>query len=118
LAVAITAKEHAELAEGPPLPELGPEEVRPNDVHPHQSRHRTGRELSKGSTFPNYPGYAAVFEVQEAGEKVTRFRSGDIAFAMGGRRSVQQVSPMSSASTTRPRPPERSSGCTGLTARP
>jgi hypothetical protein len=47
LAVAITAKEHAELAEGPPLPELGPEEVRPNDVYPHQSRHRTGRELSR-----------------------------------------------------------------------
>jgi threonine dehydrogenase-like Zn-dependent dehydrogenase len=53
-----------------------------------------GTELSgytQERSAPAFPGYAAVFRVEAAGDQVTRFRPGEYAFCMGPHRSFQRV---------------------------
>jgi len=45
----------------------------------------------KNATYPNYPGYAAVFELTEVGEDAGSFKVGDVVLAMGGHREFQQT---------------------------
>jgi threonine dehydrogenase-like Zn-dependent dehydrogenase len=92
-AVTITAREQAELLpqECEPAP-LGPREVAGRTL---VSLISAGTELAsayQGTTFPRVPGYAAVCEVEAAGDEVTDLRAGDLIFCMGGHRSRQRVS--------------------------
>jgi threonine dehydrogenase-like Zn-dependent dehydrogenase len=91
-AVTITAPEQAELLPLEPDREpLGPRELRGRTLATLIS---AGTELAsayQGSHFPRVPGYAAVFEVEEAGAEVTDFHPGDRAFCMGPHRSFQRV---------------------------
>ena len=53
-----------------------------------------GTELAgayQGSTFPKYPGYAAVFEVEEVGSEVQHLHPGDLAYCSGPHRSFQRA---------------------------
>jgi len=94
--IAITRKAWAELVDT--SDELtGP-------VPPGQVRGRTlvsltspGTELAynylggKNVVYPNYPGYAAVFEVTEVGPEVEKIQEGDRVMSMGGHREFQQA---------------------------
>lgn len=44
-----------------------------------------------GTQYPAVPGYAAVFEVSEAGAEVDDLKPGDLAFCMGGHQSMQRA---------------------------
>jgi threonine dehydrogenase-like Zn-dependent dehydrogenase len=89
--IAFTAPKTAELVDLPDLTE---------DIKPHEVRGRTlvsltspGTELNwgyLGSSFPNYPGYACVFQVEETGAEVSDLAIGSIVFASGGHRQMQQ----------------------------
>ena len=46
--------------------------------------------LGQGGEFPNFPGYAAVFEANEIGSDVIGIKPGDRLYCMGWHRSVQQ----------------------------
>lgn len=88
--IAFTAHEQAELVAAPAPSELGPEQVRGKTLCTLIS---PGTELAwgyRGARFPSHPGYAAVFEVEEAGPKVTKLRRGQRVFCPGGHASVQQ----------------------------
>ena len=92
-AITITAREQAELleVERDPRP-LGPREVAGRTLATLVS---AGTELAGaylGTSFPQVPGYAAVFEVEATGSEVEGFRRGDRAFCMGPHRSYQRVS--------------------------
>lgn len=55
----------------------------------------TGTEIEwgyRGASFPSYPGYAAVFRVEEAGAEVTEVALGALAFCLGQHASHQHVS--------------------------
>jgi threonine dehydrogenase-like Zn-dependent dehydrogenase len=92
-AVNFTAREQAELLPCErDLTPLGPREVAGRTLATLIS---AGTELNwsyLGTTFPARPGYAAVFEVEEAGAEVTSLKPGDRAYCMGGHRSHQRVS--------------------------
>src|SRR5438552_2452709 len=91
-AVTFTAREQAELL---------PVERDARPLGPHEICGRTlatlvsaGTELAGGylgTSFPRVPGYAAVFEVEEAGSEVTGIGVGDQLFSMGPHRSYQRV---------------------------
>ncbi len=54
-----------------------------------------GTELNSGylgSDFPNHPGYASVFQIEEAGSEVLDLRIGDIVFGSGNHTARQQAS--------------------------
>src|SRR4051812_43700388 len=77
-AVTITAREQAGLLpiERDPRP-LGPREVAGRTL---ASLISAGTELAsayRGERFPSVPGYAAVFEVEEAGSEVADLRVGE-----------------------------------------
>ncbi|MFC1463075.1 zinc-binding dehydrogenase, partial [Verrucomicrobiota bacterium] len=90
-AISITAKEHAELVEVAAPETLGPTEIRGRTsctlVSP-------GTELAynyTGTSFPSFPGYAAIFVAEEIGTQVESVCEGDVCFCMGSHRSFQQV---------------------------
>lgn len=91
-AIVITAREHAELQEVPrPDQPLGPNEVEGRTLATLVS---TGTELAacyQAQAFPQWPGYAAVFQVEAVGSQVRDLRVGDCAFCMGPHRSFQRV---------------------------
>jgi threonine dehydrogenase-like Zn-dependent dehydrogenase len=90
--VTFTARERAELREiaRPPEP-LAAGEIAGRTLATLIS---AGTELEGaylGEQFPRSPGYAAIFEVEAAGDAVTRFRPGDRAYCMGPHRSFQRA---------------------------
>lgn len=92
-AVAVTAKGRAELVSLDPPDDrpLGPTEVSGPTL---ASLISPGTELSAafmGESFPNYPGYAAVFRADAVGSGVNDVRVGDTLFCMGPHRSRQRV---------------------------
>ncbi len=90
-AIAVVAREQAALVQVDAPRALGPSEVRGRTVSTLLS---PGTEIAwayRGATFPQYPGYAAVFEVQETGAEVTGRKPGDLLFCTGPHRSYQQV---------------------------
>ena len=96
-AVAFTAREQVELVTCDGPGSLGPSQVRGTTLHTLVS---PGTELAYGyqgiryqgqASYPAYPGYAAVFQVEEIGAEVKGFRPGDVAFCMGRHQSVQQA---------------------------
>jgi threonine dehydrogenase-like Zn-dependent dehydrogenase len=92
LAVTVTRGEFAELLADPrSQPALGPDEIAGASV---VSLISPGTELAynyQGKDFPSYPGYAAVFRVEETGSEVTGIRPGDLALSMGNHSSRQRV---------------------------
>ncbi|HEY3396885.1 MAG TPA: zinc-binding dehydrogenase [Armatimonadota bacterium] len=89
--LAFTAPERAELVIASRAP-LGPEQVAgPTQV----TLISPGTELAWGYTapegFPVYPGYAAVFRVEEVGAEVTDLAAGDLALCMGNHAGWQQA---------------------------
>jgi threonine dehydrogenase-like Zn-dependent dehydrogenase len=91
-AITITAREQAELLpiERDARP-LGPREVTGRTL---ASLVSAGTELAgayQGSSFPAWPGYAAVFEVEAVGSEVADLRVGERAFCMGPHRSYQRL---------------------------
>src|SRR4051794_37384081 len=90
--VTFTAREQAELlpVERDARP-LGPREVAGRTLATLVS---AGTEIAGaylGASFPSVPGYAAVFEVEEAGEEAEGVRVGDRLFCMGPHRSYQRL---------------------------
>lgn len=94
-AIVFTSKEKAELQ----CKEM-PEKVEPNEIQGKTlySLISSGTEVTGaytgnlGDIFPVNPGYAAVFRVDKCGNKVTKFKKGDIAFCIGTHQSFQQQS--------------------------
>jgi threonine dehydrogenase-like Zn-dependent dehydrogenase len=96
-AIAFTAKEHVELViQDGPGP-LGARQVRGKTLYTLVS---PGTELAYGyhglryqgqASYPVYPGYASVFQVEEIGAEVDEHQPGDTVFCMGKHQSVQQV---------------------------
>ncbi len=89
-AVAIVAKEQAELVDVPAPEPLGANDLRGPTLGTLVS---PGTELASsylGSKFPSFPGYAAVFVAEEIGPKVEAVSPGDLCFCMGPHRSYQQ----------------------------
>lgn len=90
-AVSITSKEHAELVDVAAPEAIGTNEIRGNTVCTLVS---PGTELAwnyAGTTFPNFPGYAATFVAEDIGAEVKGVSAGDLLFCMGPHRSFQQV---------------------------
>ena len=90
-AVSITSKEHAELADVAAPGTLGVNEIRGKTVCTLVS---PGTELAwnyTGTTFPSFPGYAAVFVAEDIGAEVKGVSVGNMLFCMGPHRSFQQV---------------------------
>lgn len=89
-AVAVTGREQAELVPLEPPSELGRTQVRGHTLYTLIS---PGTELAwayTGSQFPAYPGYSAVFRVEEIGPDVSTTAVGDLVFCMGRHQSIQQ----------------------------
>ena len=106
-AIAITAKEQAELINIAAPEALGPNEVRGKTVCTLVS---PGTELAlnyNGTSFPSFPGYAATFMVEELGPKVKGISVGDICFCMGSHRSFQQVDAQEAHLVPKDLPPEK-----------
>jgi threonine dehydrogenase-like Zn-dependent dehydrogenase len=89
---------------GPEQAELAVAEASDAPLGPHELAGRTiaslispGTELAgylgqwAWARYPLTPGYAAVFEVTEAGSQVRDFRPGDLAFCLGAHRSHQRI---------------------------
>lgn len=91
--IAFTAYKTAEVDEaGPPNSPLQPGEVRGRTL---VSLISPGTELNwgfLGKSFPSYPGYACVFEVEEVGSEVLDLRVGSIVFHSGPHQEWQQSS--------------------------
>jgi threonine dehydrogenase-like Zn-dependent dehydrogenase len=91
-AVVITGRERAER-----LPiERNASPLSPNEVSgsTRVTLISAGTEIAAaylGDRFPVTPGYAAVFEVEAAGESVTSLKPGGLAVCMGPHRSFQRV---------------------------
>lgn len=90
--IVFPARECAELQCVPHDPDpLGPNEVAGTTICTLVS---VGTEIEGafiGKKFPKYPGYAAVFRVDEVGENVSNIRPGQLAFCMGPHRSYQRM---------------------------
>jgi NADPH:quinone reductase-like Zn-dependent oxidoreductase len=90
LTVVITARERAELI-AEQLPELAAGEVRGKTLATLIS---AGTEINwnfTGDSFPNYPGYASVFQVDEVGPGVDAGVIGSVRLCFGTHRSAQQT---------------------------
>lgn len=89
--IAITAYKNAELVEIDPLTKpLQPTEVRGRTL---VSLTSPGTELHwnyMGKSFPNHPGYASVFTVDEVGSDVSDLAPGAIVFTSGSHQEWQQ----------------------------
>lgn len=89
-AVSIVAHQQAALVDFD-LPPLAPDEVRGRTLC---SLVSPGTEVSGdylGDTFPKFPGYSCVFEVEEVGSAVEGISPGQILFGPGSHRSIQQL---------------------------
>ncbi|HEY3329747.1 MAG TPA: zinc-binding alcohol dehydrogenase [Capsulimonadaceae bacterium] len=89
--IAFTRHEFAEVVEVPEKGQPGPKEL---VGRTHFTLISPGTELAwgyTGSSFPSYPGYAAVFEVTAVGDEVKKFAVGDVAFGRGGHSSTQRM---------------------------
>ena len=91
--IAFTAHQTAEVIKGPDLTEpLKPDEVRGRTLI---SLTSPGTELNwgfLGNKFPVYPGYAAVFEVEEVGSEVRDLTAGSRVLGSGNHREFQKAS--------------------------
>jgi len=90
-AITVVAREQVALVDVDGPQPLGPAEIRGRTVCTLLS---PGTEIAcayRGSQFPVYPGYAAVFRVEQAGPEVKTCRPGDHVFCTGPHRSFQQV---------------------------
>jgi NADPH:quinone reductase-like Zn-dependent oxidoreductase len=90
-AITVVAARNVALAEIPSPGNLQPDEVRGKTLYSLMS---PGTELAwnyNGKDFPNYPGYASVFMVEEIGAAVADRKPGDVVFSQGGHRSYQQL---------------------------
>jgi threonine dehydrogenase-like Zn-dependent dehydrogenase len=92
LTVTVTGAEHAELLPDPrPQPPLALDEIAGTTL---ASLISPGTELAynyQGKDFPSYPGYAAVFQVEETGSEITGIQAGDLALCMGNHSSRQRA---------------------------
>lgn len=89
-AITFTAREQAELL---PAPD-GATEPAPNEIAGRTlvTLASPGTELNGaylGQKFPRYPGYAAVFQVEQIGSAVEGVQEGELRFCMGHHRSHQ-----------------------------
>lgn len=106
-AISISAKEHAELVDIAAPRTLGVNEIRGRTVCTLIS---PGTELAWnyiGTTFPTFPGYAAVFAATDIGSEVKGVSEGDLFFCMGGHRSFQQVEAHAARPIPKELPPEK-----------
>jgi threonine dehydrogenase-like Zn-dependent dehydrogenase len=106
-AISITSKEHAELVDVAAPGSLGGNEARGQTVCTLIS---PGTELAwnyTGTTFPSFPGYAAVFAGADIGAEVKGVSAGDLLFCMGGHRSFQQVEARAARPVPKELPPEK-----------
>jgi len=106
-AISIAAKEHAELVEVAAPEALGPNEVRGSTLCTLVS---PGTEIAfnyTGTSFPSFPGYAAVFVAEEMGAEVKDVCAGDVCFCMGPHCSSQQVDGLDARPIPEELPPER-----------
>jgi len=90
-AISITSKEHAELVDIAAPESLSANEVRGQTVCTLIS---PGTEIAcnyTGTTFPSFPGYAAVFAASDIGAEVKGVSAGDLLFCIGGHQSFQQT---------------------------
>jgi threonine dehydrogenase-like Zn-dependent dehydrogenase len=96
-AVAFTAQEQVELITRDDPGPLGAGQVRGKTLYTLVS---PGTELAYGyrglryqgqASYPVFPGYAAVFQVEDIGTEVEEYQPGDVVFCMGRHQSVQQV---------------------------
>ncbi len=88
-AIAIVGPEEAEIIEQEAPDALAPNEVRGQTLYTLIS---PGTELAscyQGTRHPCFPGYAAVFRVDEVGADVTDIQPGEHAFCMGRHQSLQ-----------------------------
>ncbi|CCN73757.1 zinc-binding dehydrogenase [Vibrio nigripulchritudo] len=86
--IVFTAPNTAELWEFE-LPPLGETEIRGRTVCSLISPGTETAWFTQGE-YPLKPGYAAVFEAQELGRKVSSIKPGQLVLCMGGHRSAQQ----------------------------
>lgn len=106
-AISITSKEHAEFVPVAAPEALGANEVRGPTVCTLIS---PGTELAwnyTGTSFPSFPGYAAVFAAADIGAEVKGVSKGDLLFCMGGHRSFQQVEACAARRVPGELPPEK-----------
>jgi threonine dehydrogenase-like Zn-dependent dehydrogenase len=95
-AIAITAKEKAELLSIDSPGPLGPRDVRGKTVATLVSQgtelawNYLGKQPDSTHAFPNFPGYASVFRADEIGSEVKDLVAGTLLLCMGGHRSFQQ----------------------------
>lgn len=96
-AVAFTAKGQAGLVTLDDPGPLGARQVQGKTLYTLAS---PGTELAYGyhgiryqgqASYPVYPGYAAVFRVEEAGAEVEEIEPGEVVFCMGRHQSIQQM---------------------------
>ena len=107
-AITFTAREQAELL---PLSD------EPTEPEPTEIAGRTlvtlaspGTELNGayiGQQFPRYPGYAAIFEVEQVGAEVQGVAIGELRFCMGKHRSYQRFSVANTVAVPTGLAPER-----------
>ena len=82
-AISVTGRETAELVERQEDRPLAPDQVEGSTLFTLVS---PGTELAGiylGERFPAFPGYAAVFRVEEIGADVQTVSCGDLLFCMG-----------------------------------
>jgi threonine dehydrogenase-like Zn-dependent dehydrogenase len=106
-AISITSKEYAELVAVPAPGALGANEVRGQTVCTLIS---PGTELAwnyTGTTFPSFPGYAAVFAAEDIGTEIKGVSRGDLLFCIGEHRSFQQVEVRAARPVPKELPPEK-----------
>ncbi len=90
-AVAITAREQAELVPAAVPETLEADEIRGRTVCTLISPGTEIGEAYCGKAFPRYPGYAAAFTADDIGDEVRGVSRGDLVFCMGPHRSFQRV---------------------------
>ena len=106
-AVSISSKEHAELVDVAVPGVLGANEIRGRTVCTLVS---PGTELAwnyTGTSFPNFPGYAAILVAEDIGTDVKDVSAGDLLFCMGSHRSFQQVEARSARRVPKDLRPEK-----------
>lgn len=104
-AVYIPSRGQAELCNVADPPPLGTHDIRGHTVC---SLISPGTELGwafDGPNTPCWPGYAAVFRVEETGPAVTEAPKGQLRFCMGPHRSWQQVTVQESLAVSDNLPP-------------
>jgi threonine dehydrogenase-like Zn-dependent dehydrogenase len=90
-AISVTGRETAELVERQEDRPLAPDQVEGSTLFTLVS---PGTELAGiylGERFPAFPGYAAVFRVEEIGSDVQDVDRGDLLFCMGNHHAHQRV---------------------------